>query len=150
MFLIETIENASYLFLVVLTFLLLFALRNQLKSQVQTSKRLDKICKELTKANQLLSGIAGIELQQDYQSSDTKVYVGNLNHSSTESDLAQLFSKFGQIEFINIPINKHNGKNRGYGFVTFKTSNIAEKAIQLNGVEFKGRQLQVNFAKERV
>jgi RNA recognition motif-containing protein len=78
-----------------------------------------------------------------------KLYVGNIDYSATEEELAQHFSKFGQVQFVNIPINRYTGRARGFGFVTFAREVEAERAMALNGSEFKGRQIQVNFAKER-
>lgn len=86
----------------------------------------------------------GLELN-----SQTKLYVGNIDYSATEAELAAHFSRFGQVEFVNIPVNRYTGRARGFGFVTFISKESAERAITLNGSEFKGRQIQVNFAKER-
>lgn len=81
--------------------------------------------------------------------SQTKLYVGNIDYSATEVELGAHFARFGQIEFVNIPVNRYTGRARGFGFVTFDSKESAERAISLNGSEFKGRQIQVNFAKER-
>lgn len=79
-----------------------------------------------------------------------KIYIGNLEYSTTESELADLFRSYGTIESVNIPINRYNGKARGFGFITFASEQEAEHAaVEMNGQEFKSRQLQVNFAKER-
>lgn len=78
-----------------------------------------------------------------------KLYVGNVDYSATETELADYFSRFGQIEFVNIPVNRYTGKARGFGFITFSSAIEAERAMALNGSEFKGRQIQVNFAKEK-
>ncbi len=79
----------------------------------------------------------------------TKLYVGNIDYAATEAELGAHFSRFGQVEFVNIPVNRYTGRARGFGFVTFISKESAERAIALNGSEFKGRQIQVNFAKER-
>lgn len=78
-----------------------------------------------------------------------KLYVGNIDYTATESELADYFSQYGQVEFVNIPVNRYTGKARGFGFVTFGSQLDAEQAMSLHGSEFKGRQIQVNFAKER-
>jgi RNA recognition motif-containing protein len=86
--------------------------------------------------------------EMDIQSQN-KLYVGNIDYSATESELEAHFAHFGQVEFVNIPVNRYNGRARGFGFVTFVAKQDAERAMSLNGSEFKGRQIQVNFAKER-
>jgi len=78
-----------------------------------------------------------------------KIYIGNLEYSTTESELMNLFDVYGVIESVNIPLNRYNGRARGFGFVTFETIADAERAVELNGQMFKNRTLQVNFAKER-
>lgn len=82
-------------------------------------------------------------------SSQTKLYVGNIDYAATEAELGAHFARFGQVDFVNIPVNRYTGRARGFGFVTFVSKESAERAISLNGSEFKGRQIQVNFAKER-
>jgi RNA recognition motif-containing protein len=78
-----------------------------------------------------------------------KIYIGNLEYSTTETELMDLFQEYGTIESVNIPLNRYNGRARGFGFVTFENEADAERAIEMNGQEFKSRALQVNFAKER-
>lgn len=82
-------------------------------------------------------------------SNEHKLYVGNIDYAVTEAELAEHFGAYGEVEGANIPINRYNGRARGFGFVTFVSREEAEKAIVLNGTAFKGRQIQVNFAKER-
>lgn len=78
-----------------------------------------------------------------------KLYVGNIDYAASESELASHFAPYGQVEFVNIPVNRYTGRARGFGFVCFGSLSEAERAMALHGSEFKGRQIQVNFAKER-
>jgi len=79
-----------------------------------------------------------------------KIYVGNLHYDATEEELFDLFQYYGDIESVNIPLNRYNGKARGFGFVTFISENDAEQAAKgMQGASFKNRILQVNYAKER-
>ena len=80
---------------------------------------------------------------------DSKVYIGNIDYAVTEKDLEELFAKFGTIDVVNIPVNRHNGRTRGFGFVTFNSVEEAKNSLELNGIDFRGRQLQVSFAKAR-
>lgn len=89
-------------------------------------------------------GMEGDELDNQF-----KLYVGNIDYAATESELAAHFSQYGQVVYVNIPVNRYTGRARGFGFVTFASKEDAERAMALNGSEFKGRQIQVNFAKER-
>ena len=63
-----------------------------------------------------------------------KVYVDNLAAVTTERDLMDLFSPYGNVAEVNIAVDRANHKPRGFGFVTMATSEGARSAIQaLNG-----------------
>jgi RNA recognition motif-containing protein len=133
-----------------------------LNQQQKTNHQLSLIITELRHSNRFLADMAGLEpveypesqIQTSTNLSTTngnqyKLYVGNIDYTATESELASHFTQFGQVEFVNIPVNRYTGKARGFGFVSFGSRSDAERAIALHGTEFKGRQIQVNFAKER-
>lgn len=139
-----------------------------LKRQEQANYQLNQILNEIRRSNRLLSELADIESTGDFMEpmeqsqlpqnaanmapqvdSQYKLYVGNIDYAATESELASYFAEFGQVEFVNIPVNRYTGKARGFGFVSFVSKEDAERAMALHGSEFKGRQIQVNFAKER-
>jgi RNA recognition motif-containing protein len=132
-----------------------------LKHQNQTNQQLALILNELRRSTRLLSVLTNAQSNEASPEStsfgedpfeeelQTKLYVGNIDYTATESELASYFSRYGQVEFVNIPVNRYTGKTRGFGFVTFAAKDDAERAMALHGTEFKGRQLQVNFAKER-
>ncbi len=78
-----------------------------------------------------------------------KMYVGNLPFSSTEDDLRDLFSQYGEVQSANIIYDRETGRSRGFGFVEMAEEN-ADSAIEaLNGNEFGGRTLRVNEARPR-
>ena len=79
-----------------------------------------------------------------------KIYVGNLSFQTTETDLSDLFTTFGQVEAVNIITDRDTGRSKGFGFVTMDEEQ-AEKAIaELNGRQHNGRALTVNEAKPMV
>ena len=79
-----------------------------------------------------------------------KLIVRNLPWSIKKSDqLALLFSSYGKLKYATIP-EKPSGLSAGYGFITFQTSEHAEKAIrEMNGQEVDGRQLAVDYAVDK-
>ena len=125
------------------------------------AKALNEINRKINLLGKMQESNFGLEASGDFDKNDTvaanteasgtevKLYIGNIDYSVTEKDLKGLFAKFGQIETVNIPIHKYNGKNRGFGFVTFSEDTSAANAISLNGSDFKGRALQINYAKSR-
>ena len=78
------------------------------------------------------------------------LYVGNLPHSTTESELRNAFAVYGQVENVNIITDRDTGRARGFAFVEMSDSGAAEKAIAgLNGSDLAGRTLQVNEARPK-
>lgn len=80
----------------------------------------------------------------------TKLYVGNLSYSTTDSDLRTLFGEAGSVTGCDVIIDKFTSKSRGFAFVEMATAEDARNAIELcNGKEFDGRTLVVNEARPR-
>ncbi len=76
-----------------------------------------------------------------------KIYVGNLAFSTSEESVKDLFSQFGEVLSVKIPIDQVTGRSRGFCFVEMQNDDgIIE---QLNGTEFEGRVLRVDYALER-
>ena len=79
-----------------------------------------------------------------------KVFVGNLPFQTTDNDLTDLFSQYGEVESVSIITDRDTGRSKGFGFVAMNDDS-AEKAIAgLNGSDFNGRSLTVNEAKPMV
>ena len=78
----------------------------------------------------------------------TKLYVGGLSYSATESQLSTLFAEHGTVESARVIADKFTGQSRGFGFVEMSTAEEAKAAITaLNGSQMDGRSLTVNEAK---
>ena len=78
------------------------------------------------------------------------LYVGNLPHNSTETELRSLFLPYGAVEKITLVTDRDTGRSRGFAFVEMADAAEAEKAVTaLNGSELGGRALTVNEAKPK-
>ena len=74
-----------------------------------------------------------------------KLYIGNLDYSTTSEDLLQFFengSENCQVCDASI-VTGPDGRNRGFGFVSFYPGSSLEEALQMNGKECCGRELTV-------
>ena len=81
---------------------------------------------------------------------NTKMYVGNLPFSATETELRDLFGQFGAVTDIHLPTDRDSGRPRGFAFVTMDTDTAMNAAIaELNGKEWNGRTLAINEARPR-
>ncbi len=78
------------------------------------------------------------------------LYVGNLPHSTTESELRNLFEAHGPVEKITLVTDRDTGRSRGFGFVEMTNADEADKAIAaLSGTDLGGRTLTINEAKPK-
>lgn len=79
----------------------------------------------------------------------SKLYVGNLPRSVTETSLEEFFQAAQyQVESIKLIRDMDTGAPRGFAFVELAAGVDLEKAIQdLNGQTIEGRQLVINEAR---
>ncbi len=79
-----------------------------------------------------------------------KIYVGNLPFQTTQQELEELFSQYGDVSRVNIVIDRDTGRSRGFGFVEMAEASEGHAAIDaLDGIEFGGRTITVNEARPR-
>ncbi|XP_064986006.1 multiple RNA-binding domain-containing protein 1-like [Musa acuminata AAA Group] len=81
--------------------------------------------------------------------SSTTLMVKNVAFEATEKDLKQLFSPFGQIKSLRLPV-KFGGHHKGYAFVEYVTKQEAQNALEnLSSTHLYGRHLVLERAKEK-
>jgi RNA recognition motif-containing protein len=81
---------------------------------------------------------------------EMNIYVGNLPYATTEDELREMFSQYGEITSLNIIRDKFTGSSKGFGFVEMADRASAQSAIEaLNGTEMGGRALTVNEARPK-
>jgi len=74
----------------------------------------------------------------------SKLYVGNLKYASSDQDLTQLFSGFGEVKYAKVM------EGKGFGFVEMGNNVEAQNAMDaLNGQDFMGRPLRIDEARPR-
>jgi RNA recognition motif-containing protein len=79
----------------------------------------------------------------------TKIYVGNLPFSTSESEIRGLFSQHGTVESVNLVTDRDTGQPRGFAFVEMSRADASRAIQNLNGKALGGRPLRVNEAQER-
>lgn len=77
------------------------------------------------------------------------IFVGNLNFKTTEEELRQLFSGFGEISSAKIVKDFGTGRSRGFGFVEMDDAGAQTAITQLNDSNFMDQTIVVNEAKPR-
>ncbi len=79
-----------------------------------------------------------------------KLFVGNLPHAVTDSQLKNLFEEHGAVASARVIMDRDSGRSKGFGFVEYDDDAAAQSAIRaMNGKEVDGRPLTVNEARPR-
>jgi RNA recognition motif-containing protein len=78
-----------------------------------------------------------------------KIFVGNLPPSTSESDIQTLFSEFGKVRSLQVVKDLFSGQCKGFGFVEMEGHEARAAIAGLNGREFQGRPMKVNFESPR-
>lgn len=79
-----------------------------------------------------------------------KLFIGNLNHDTTDIALREALAEHEPILDIVRPTDRESGKPRGFAFVTFATPEAGMKAMEtINGLKLDGRELRADEAAER-
>ena len=82
---------------------------------------------------------------------DTRIYVGNLNKSTTQEEINTLFAQAGTVTSVDLVKDKGTGMSKGFAFVSMPEQAEAEKAISMfNAYSLADNELKVNVAKPRV
>lgn len=77
------------------------------------------------------------------------LYVGNLPWALTEDELADAFSRLGDVQAVRIITDRDTGRSRGFGFVEVEGVGLQEAIEAMNGFELQGRRLTVGPARPR-
>ena len=79
-----------------------------------------------------------------------KLYIGNLDYTTTASRLRREFEAFGRVTVVFLPTEPGAKQHKGFGFVTFADRPSAEEAIsKMDQSKLDGRTLRVNESKPR-
>ncbi|XP_071913203.1 uncharacterized protein [Coffea arabica] len=82
--------------------------------------------------------------------SSSKLFVGGLSYNTDETSLKEAFSQHGEVVEARIIMDRDHGNSRGFGFVTYASSEEASAAIQaFDGQDLHGRRIRVNYANDR-
>ncbi|KAJ8972871.1 hypothetical protein NQ317_013613 [Molorchus minor] len=73
-----------------------------------------------------------------------RIFIRNLAYTTTEEDIEKLFSKYGLLTEINLPVDSSTRKMKGFGVVTFLMPEHAVKAYsELDGSILHGRMVHL-------
>jgi len=83
----------------------------------------------------------------DGQEIVNRVFIGGLARDTSELELENFFSAFGEVVDVRIVCDRKTGFNKGYGFVTFTTMQARDDLLKKGTVDYKGgRKLRLRKA----
>ena len=71
------------------------------------------------------------------------IYISGLSYGTTDADLNELFSEYGEISSAKIISDRETGRSRGFGFVEMTND------TELNGAEYDHKVIAVSIARPR-
>lgn len=78
------------------------------------------------------------------------LFIGNLNPVTTEDSLRTLFSEFGELISVKIPVDSETGMPRGFGFVEMTDKFEALDAIDnIDGIYHEGNVITVKESRPK-
>jgi RNA recognition motif-containing protein len=81
---------------------------------------------------------------------ELKLYVGNLEYSTTEDELRTLFTQAGTVTSVALIKDRDTGRSKGFAFIEMSTQSEAQKAISMfNAFKMGERELAVNMARPK-
>ncbi|PWZ21174.1 putative RNA-binding protein ARP1 [Zea mays] len=80
------------------------------------------------------------------EATHTKVFVGGLAWETSSDRLRRFYERFGDILEAVVITDRHSGRSKGYGFVTFREAESASKACEDPTPVIDGRRANCNLA----
>lgn len=74
-----------------------------------------------------------------------KLFIGNLPASTNEKDIQALFSEFGTVRSCKLVADVFSGQCKGFGFIEMEGHEARAAIAGLNGKDFHGKPMKVNF-----
>lgn len=85
----------------------------------------------------IAKGTAGIPGKDD----DKKLFVGGLSRQTTDKELREYFSKFGEIESVTVKVDPFTGQSRGFAFIVFSDPQTIDKLLSAGDHYINKRQV---------
>ena len=82
-------------------------------------------------------------------SKEASVFVGNLAFKANAGDLRELFEEYGEVQGVRVMTDRATRRPKGFAFVEMHKKGAKAAIADLDGAEFFGRDIKVNFATRR-
>ncbi|KAJ8318713.1 hypothetical protein KUTeg_003804 [Tegillarca granosa] len=85
----------------------------------------------------------------DEDEDDRKLFVGNLSWETTQKDLKDYFSKYGEVTNCTLKTDLETKRSRGFAFVVFSSSTHLDKVLEEKEHKLHGRSIDPKKANPR-
>ncbi|CAG8464282.1 2915_t:CDS:2 [Paraglomus brasilianum] len=85
-------------------------------------------------------------IPREEQEKTEKIFVGGIAPDVSEDEFKDYFSQFGNVIDATLMVDRDTGRPRGFGFITFDSSEPVEKAMTRNDLDLKNKPIEVKRA----
>ena len=82
-------------------------------------------------------------------SNEASVFIGNLAFKANAGDLREIFEEYGEVQGVRVMTDRATRRPKGFAFVEMDKKGAKAAIADLDGSEFFGRDIKVNFATRR-
>lgn len=85
----------------------------------------------------------------DDKGESNSILVRNLNYRTPPEELKKVFSEFGEVTDVYLPLDYYSKRPRGFGFIQFTNAGDAQAACKaVDGTDVDGNKVEVVIAKQ--
>ncbi|CAM0141192.1 unnamed protein product [Umbelopsis sp. WA50703] len=85
-------------------------------------------------------------IPRDEQDKTEKIFVGGIHQDVDEEEFRDYFGQFGKVIDVTLMTDRATGRPRGFGFVTFESSQGVDNALHMTGLAMRGKPVEVKKA----
>ncbi|CAG8507578.1 4249_t:CDS:2 [Ambispora gerdemannii] len=85
-------------------------------------------------------------IPREEQEKTEKIFVGGIAPEVTEEEFKEFFTQFGNVIDATLMVDRETGRPRGFGFITFDSSEPVEKAMARDDLEIQNKPVEVKRA----
>ena len=109
--------------------------------------------KSITKNKKIIDINEELEEEKDKPKKSNNILYGilivGLPFETTETELKNLFSKYGEIVRVYLPKYKNTQKNIGHCYIYFSNEESAQKSLELNNHRIRNRYMEISLSNIR-
>ncbi|KAI7862672.1 hypothetical protein BDF14DRAFT_1735701, partial [Spinellus fusiger] len=84
-------------------------------------------------------------IPREEQEKTEKIFVGGISADVDEEEFREFFTQFGKVTDATLMTDRDTGRPRGFGFITFESSNGVDEALRHPDLSIKGKLVMTFF-----